>query len=75
MPFARLERFADIERRALDAETLVERALSKGSTSPRHLGEKGAALIAADIRSALAQVREEVVETSALVAWQPDDRR
>lgn len=70
--FARLERFAVIERRALDAETLVQRALSMGSTSPAHLGEKGTAAITAEIQSALADVREEVVETSALVAWRRD---
>ncbi|MGE5152303.1 MAG: class I SAM-dependent methyltransferase [Rhodospirillaceae bacterium] len=70
-PFARLERFAVIERRALDVETLVQRTLSMGSTSPSHLGEQKTAAIAADIRSALADVHEEVVETSALVAWRP----
>jgi SAM-dependent methyltransferase len=69
-PFTRLERFAVIERRALDVETLVQRALSMGSTSPAHLGEKMATM-AAEIRAALAGVREEVVETSALVAWRP----
>jgi hypothetical protein len=70
-PFARLERFGVVERRALDVETLVERTLSMGSTSPSHLGEKGTAAIAADIRSALGGLSEEVVETSALVAWRP----
>jgi SAM-dependent methyltransferase len=70
-PFARLERFSVIERRALDVEMLVERTLSMGSTSPGHLGEKGTASITADIRAALSGVREEVVETSALVAWRP----
>jgi len=67
-PFARLESFGVIERRAVDVETLVQRALSMGSTSPAHLGEK-AATMAAEIRAALADVREEVVQTSALVAW------
>jgi SAM-dependent methyltransferase len=67
-PFARLERFCVIERRAIDVETLVQRALSMGSTSPAHLGEKMATMVA-EIRTALADVREEVVETSALVAW------
>ena len=70
-PFARLERFGVIERRALDADMLVQRTLSMGSTSPSHLGEKKTAAIAAEIRSALADLREEVVETSALVAWRP----
>ncbi len=68
-PFARLERFSVVERRALDVETLVQRTLSMGSTSPNHLGEKKTAAITAEIRSALTGVREEVVETSALVAW------
>ena len=66
--FARLERFGVIEHRAIDVETLVHRALSMGSTSPAHLGEK-AAIMAAELRTVLADVREEVVETSALVAW------
>jgi SAM-dependent methyltransferase len=67
-PFARLERFGVIERRAIDVEMLVQRALSMGSTSPDHLGERMPALMA-EIRTTLAHVREEVVETSALVAW------
>ena len=67
-PFARLETFSVIERRAIDVETLVQRALSMGSTSPAQLGDSMAAM-AAEIRAALAHVREEVVETSALVAW------
>jgi len=68
-----VESFGVIERRALDVETLVHRSLSMGSTSPSHLGEKTAAL-AAELRAALADVREEVVETSALVAWRSDFR-
>lgn len=39
-----------------------------GSTSPAHLGENLPAMVA-EIRTALADVREEVVETAALVAW------
>jgi hypothetical protein len=74
-PFSRLEQFGVIERRALDVETLVQRALSMGSTSPGHLGEEKTAAIAADIRRALPDVREEVVETYALVAWRPDSLR
>ncbi|CAN5124809.1 hypothetical protein BH10PSE6_BH10PSE6_41980 [soil metagenome] len=62
-----------IERRAIDVETLVQRALSMGSTSPAHLGERMATMVA-ELRSALADVREEVVETSALVAWRSDSR-
>ncbi|HZX85137.1 MAG TPA: hypothetical protein VFF19_16315 [Reyranella sp.] len=57
-----------IEHRAVDVETLVQRALSMGSTSPAHLGENMPAMVA-EIRAALADVREEVVETAALVAW------
>jgi SAM-dependent methyltransferase len=72
-PFARLESFGVIERRAVDVETLVQRALSMGSTSPAHLGDK-AATLAAEIRAALADVHEEVVQTSALVAWRPQSR-
>jgi SAM-dependent methyltransferase len=67
-PFARLERFGVIERRAVDVEMLVDRALSMGSTSPAHLGENMPTMVA-EIRAALADVREEVVETAALVAW------
>jgi SAM-dependent methyltransferase len=70
-PFARLERFSVIERRAVDVETLVHRALSMGSTSPAHLGEKMPAMVE-EIRAALAHVREEVVETYALLARRPD---
>lgn len=70
-PFARVESFGVIERRAVDVETLVERTLSMSSTSPSRLGEKTAAMVA-ELRTALAHVREEVVKTSALVAWRPD---
>jgi len=73
-PFARLETFAVIERRAIDLETMVQRALSMGSTSPAHLGDRMATMVA-ELRAALADVREEVVQTSALVAWRPDSRR
>jgi SAM-dependent methyltransferase len=73
-PFARLESFGCIERRAVDVETLVQRAFSMGSTSPAHLGEK-AATLAAEIREALAGVREEVVQTAAVVAWRSESGR
>jgi hypothetical protein len=72
-PFPRLESLGVIERRTVDVETLVQRALSLGSTSPSHLGGKMGAMVA-ELRAALADVREEVVETSALVAWRPDSR-
>jgi SAM-dependent methyltransferase len=71
--FPHIESFGFIERRALDVETLVQRTLSMSSTSPSHLGENTAAMVA-EVRSALADVREEVVETSALVAWRADVR-
>jgi hypothetical protein len=61
-----------IERRTIDVETLVQRALSMGSTSPAHLGENMPAMVA-ELSAALADVREEVVETAALVAWRPRD--
>ena len=72
-PFSRIESFGVIERRALDVETLVHRTLSMSSTSPSHLGDSTAAMIA-EVRSKLADVREEVVKTSALVAWRADIR-
>jgi SAM-dependent methyltransferase len=68
--FVRLERFGVVERRSIDLETLVHRALSMGSTSPAHLGENMSKMVA-EIRAELADVREEVVETAALVAWRP----
>ena len=70
--FARLESFGVVERRAVDVETLVQRALSMGSTSPSQLGEKMETMIA-EIRATLADVHEEVVETSALVAWRSNN--
>ncbi len=70
-PFARLERFGVIERRAIDVETLVERTLSMSSTSPSHLGDRTAAMIE-EVRTLLSEVREEVAETEALVAWRSD---
>jgi SAM-dependent methyltransferase len=72
-PFARVENFGVIERRAIDVEMLVQRTLSMSSTSTSHLGEKTAAMIS-EIRTALADVREEVVESAALVAWRTDLR-
>jgi SAM-dependent methyltransferase len=72
-PFAHVERFGVIERRALDVETLVQRTLSMSTTSASHLGEKTAAMVA-ELRAALTHVREEVVETSAFVAWRSDFR-
>ena len=66
--FSVLERFGVVERRAVTAEALVARALSMSSTSPARLGGRAEAF-AVELRAALAGVRSEVVETSALVAW------
>jgi hypothetical protein len=65
--FDHLERFGVIERRAIDVETLVERTLSMSTTSPSHIGDRTAAMIA-EVRATLSEVREEVAETEALVA-------
>jgi SAM-dependent methyltransferase len=70
-PFSRLERFGIVERRALDVETLVRRTLSMSSTSPSRLGDEKTAEMVAELRAALKDVREEIVETSALVARRP----
>lgn len=70
--FNRLERFGVVERRPLDVETLVRRALSMSTTSRSRIGEDKAVALAADLRGELADVREEVVETEALVAWRSD---
>jgi SAM-dependent methyltransferase len=73
-PFRRLEHFGVIERRAVDVDTVVRRTLSMSSTSPSRLGEARTAAMVAELRAAFADVREEVVETLALVAWRPDGR-
>ena len=69
--FSHLEHFGVIERRALDVEGVIKRTLSMSSTSPSKLGEQKTASLIADLRAALGAVREEVVETSSLVAWRP----
>lgn len=69
-PFSRLESFTVIERRPIDVKTLVHRTLSLSSTSPSHLGEDTGAMLA-DLRATFADLREEVIATSALVAWRP----
>ncbi len=71
-PFRHLETFGVVDRRALDVERLVKRTLSMSSTSPSKLGEQKTAALVADLRASLADIREEVVETSALVAWRPE---
>lgn len=67
-PFAHLESFGVIERRPLDIDMLIHRTLSMSSLSPSRLAERTPALVA-ELRAALGDVREEVVETSALVVW------
>jgi hypothetical protein len=72
-PFAVLERVAVIERRRTPVERLVDRALSRSSTSPARLGAERAALLAEEIRAALAPFAvdgavAEVVELEALLA-------
>jgi SAM-dependent methyltransferase len=74
--FCRLERFTVIERRTLDADSLVSRALSMSRTSPGMLGEAGVRAIEAEIRALAARVAAdgvlaETIETNALVAWRP----
>jgi SAM-dependent methyltransferase len=71
-PFARLERVAVIEKRALPAEHLVERALSISAINEANLGGKMQYLIN-DIRELSSRfgfggVVSEVIETSALIA-------
>jgi len=71
-PFARLERVSIIEKRALPAEHLVERALSISAINEANLGGKMQHLID-DIqqlcsRFSLGGVVSEVIETSALIA-------
>ena len=68
--FSRLEHFGAIERRSLGVETLVHRTLSMSTTSPSHLSDRTAAMVA-ELRAELADVKEEVVESAALVAWRP----
>jgi SAM-dependent methyltransferase len=71
-PFARLERVSIIEKRALPAEHLVERALSISAINEAGLGGKMQHLID-DIqqlssRFSLGGVISEVIETNALIA-------
>jgi SAM-dependent methyltransferase len=68
--FSRLERFGVIERRPLDVQTLIERTLSMSVTSPSQLGDRTQAMVE-DLRAGLAGVSEEVVESTALIAWRP----
>jgi SAM-dependent methyltransferase len=71
-PFARLERVAVIENRALPAEHLVERALSISAINEANLGGKMQHLIddiqELSLRFSLGGVVSEVIETSALIA-------
>lgn len=72
-PFAVLERFAAIERRSVPAETLVDRVLSRSTSSPARIGAAAAAALATELREFVTGIATdgrvtEVVETSALVA-------
>lgn len=76
-PFSRLERIAVIERRTVDAATLVDRALSMSRTSPGRIGADGVAKLTADITGMVAKAAPdgtslaEVTESKALLAWRP----
>lgn len=72
-PFAVLERFAAIERRSVPAATLVDRVLSRSTSSPARIGAAAAEALAAELREFVTGIATdgrvtEVVETSALVA-------
>ena len=74
-PFSRLERITVIHRLALTPETLIDRALSFSSTSRARLGERADALIE-ELRAKIAGWEaqgpmEEVLASSALIAWRP----
>ncbi len=64
--FCRLERHGVLVRRAVDAAALIERALSMSTTSTP--GAEADAMVA-EMRGELTGVREEVVESVALLAW------
>ena len=74
-PFSRLERFSVYDRRPLDLQTLTDRALSFSSTSRARLGDKADELTAELARRMTAWEAEgpmeEVVASSALIAWRP----
>jgi SAM-dependent methyltransferase len=71
-PFNRLERLGVIERRRVDIDRLVHRALSMSSTSPQRLGSRAQAL-GREIRAlmqgyAIDGMITEIVESQALIA-------
>lgn len=75
-PFSRLERVSAIERRAVNADLLVSRALSMSRTAPGRIGTEGVARLTADIRAMAARVAgggplTEVSESEALLARRP----
>jgi SAM-dependent methyltransferase len=72
-PFRRLERIGVIEQRRVPAERLVDRALSMSSSSRGRLGDRADAFAAevAALANGVARdgLVDEVVETTALLAW------
>ncbi len=74
-PFSALERIGVVERRSTFVDALVDRALSKSSTSPDRLGGR-AEMLARDIRELVARHAAdgwvtEVIESRALIARRP----
>ena len=74
-PFSRLERISVIHRLPLSTETLIDRALSFSSTSRARLGDRTDALLD-ELRTKMAGWEaqgpmEEVLASSALIAWRP----
>ncbi len=76
-PFVRLERVTVIEKRALPAAHLVERALSISGVNEAVLGSKMKSLIDAiedlSARFSLGGMVSEVIETTALIARRMDE--
>ena len=76
-PFSALEEISVIERRRIPAAILVERALSRSSTSRTQIGER-ADLLAAELTALLARLAPdgaltEIVATTALIARRPTE--
>lgn len=76
-PFCRLEACSVFERRTVPAVSLIDRALSMGSTSRDRLGEKAEALVG-ELAALTAVVAvdghlTEVIESIALIGRRPDD--
>jgi len=73
--FCQLERYAVVEEHALSFDRIVDRALSRSSTTRARLGDQADQMIA-ELRQAFfadgAEVRlHEVVEANALIARRP----